>query len=141
MKLQHRWIVVFVVVVSAYVGYVGPALRASLAQLSVADATLSGRAPTAQPPVSLLAERGASARLRPDVAPPNLPPADATAPASISRAAGEPDWSAADATMDDASVLRQRALVEIAAHPEFAELLDSRGAAVREAVLDFFEDE
>ena len=144
LKSKHRWGVALVVAMGAYVGHVTLAFQRSLAELQIAGATFAIRATTVKLPVGQPGGEGAPAPRRVDAESLGLRDADSVGRYSIPRAAGAPDPSGpstADATVDDPNVLRQGALIEIAARPEFAELLDSRGAEVRKAVLDFFEHE
>lgn len=133
------------VAASAYAIYVAVAVWESVAQLHRVDTALASRAPRATAsPRPARVEPTATEPRRPDAAPQTRRDADAVPDADdevIARAPGAPAASAPDAPGEDSNILRQRALLDVAALPEFADLLDSQDPEVRKAVLDFFEDE
>jgi hypothetical protein len=147
---KHRWAataVALAIAASAYAAYTAVALYRSFTQLGVGFVAAGAAAPTSEPtPTSLASGAGAA-----------MP--KGTAGAGLERT-GNPTRalkgvqppaqrmateSADDATLaqreEDPSILRQRALLDAAANPDLAELLNDPNPEVRKAALGFFEND
>ncbi len=148
LKRKHGWISALGLAAGAYAVYVAVGVQGSLAQLRQAHGVhASGAALSNHAPARARVEPEASESSRQDATPEQCSAGIRAHSESLAGgSAAETDMPDADALEahepeKDSSILRQRALVDVAAQPEFAELLNSRDPAVRQALLDFFEED
>lgn len=143
LKQKRRWVIALGVAASIYAIYVTIAVERSITELHRLNAFFATVTWREMRPARK-AGNGAAASGWQRSAPPSFSDAGTLARAgrgAIAPDRGIPESAVADPPDEDSSVLRQRALLEVAARPAFAELLDSRDPEVRKALLDFFGEE
>jgi hypothetical protein len=129
---------------STYAAFIGNGLRGSVAQLAFAKTP-------ATPAFVEAAEEAAPPVARPETEPSadgaRVGPTPGSSVAATTSAAGAPAEQSAAALdestggpSEDSTTLRRRALEELSARPDFAELLNAPSTEVQRALLDFFED-
>ncbi|MEO8465496.1 MAG: hypothetical protein ABI640_09170 [Gammaproteobacteria bacterium] len=137
LKKKHAGFIALGISATAYAIYVAVALHGALASLRQAGTGLAAEAAHALPAVTVAELRASAPRQTAE----SRRQLDAE-PISQARnvpSVRPPAAAESDAPAEDINLLKQRALLDVAAHPEFADLLNAPDPEVRKAMLDFFE--
>jgi hypothetical protein len=156
LKKKHYWLAIVGAGALAYLAFVATALHDSIAQLHVGRHYAATARPGPEARVTLLrAPKSSTQSARDDAVPvahepsarhpsattgePRVPPTPRATPESLAPngALAPPDG---DAPEEDASLLHQQALLDLAARRDFAELLNDPDPNVRQAMRDFVEE-